>query len=213
MKFKVANTLFNLQSFKCHNIINSLIQSSIAGSNSFSGIHFSQDFYSQINHHAKSDNSNGCSLVKTNILEQNQNQNQKDKDQSKGKNKIDLRKSTILHFIGKRLYCNIKNKSYHNSVCLNNNYYASTALTSITPIRRHIKEDINIVNTVIELPYLNNINTEVDEVEKAKQEFLHKNSRQPKQANHGARPCSSFMRRLRLKKVLNRGKLKTKDEV
>ncbi len=206
MKFKETKRLIKLQGFKCHNIINSLIQSSIAGSNSLSGIHFSQDFYSQINNHSKPDNS----LVKKNILEHNQ------KEQLKGKSKIDLRKSTILYFIGKRLVCNVKNKSYFNSLSLCNNFKSNTyALIPIAPYTPFKRQDItnNINNTIIELPYLNNINSEVDEVEKAKQEFLHKNSRQPKQANHGARPCSSFMRRLRLKKVLNRGKLKTKDEL
>ena len=43
--------------------------------------------------------------------------------------------------------------------------------------------------------------------------FKARNNRIPSQSNHGARPCSSFMRRLRLKKILNRGKMKTKDEL
>lgn len=45
------------------------------------------------------------------------------------------------------------------------------------------------------------------------QKYKARNNRIPKQANHGARPCSSVMRKLRLKKILNRGKLKTKDEL
>ena len=39
-----------------------------------------------------------------------------------------------------------------------------------------------------------------------------RNSRPPKLSNHGARPCSSIMRRLRMKKAVNKGKVKTKDE-
>ena len=36
--------------------------------------------------------------------------------------------------------------------------------------------------------------------------FGGKNSRVPKRANHGARPCSSFMRRLKRKKLFGKYK-------
>lgn len=62
------------------------------------------------------------------------------------------------------------------------------------------------------------INKNIIEIPENKEEaieiiFKARNNRIPSQSNHGARPCSSFMRRLRLKKILNRGKMKTKDEL
>ena len=54
---------------------------------------------------------------------------------------------------------------------------------------------------------------EKQEEEQIEINFKARNNRIPSQSNHGARPCSSFMRRLRLKKILNRGKMKTKDEL
>lgn len=55
-------------------------------------------------------------------------------------------------------------------------------------------------------------NIEREESQKTEASFKARNNRYPKQANHGARPCSSIMRRLRMKKAVNKGKVKTKDE-
>ena len=43
-------------------------------------------------------------------------------------------------------------------------------------------------------------------------EFKGRNSRQPTQSNHGARPCSSYMRRLKKTDIIKVGNLKNKDE-
>jgi len=66
-------------------------------------------------------------------------------------------------------------------------------------------DDVNI--------HINSKNPILDKENLPSHEYKARNNRAPKQANHGARPCSSVMRKLRLKKILNRGKLKTKDEL
>lgn len=63
----------------------------------------------------------------------------------------------------------------------------------------------------IDLPCSDLIQENIEETPITEVELKGRNSRIPNQANHGARPCSSYTRRLRLKK-LNRGKMRTKDE-
>ena len=62
---------------------------------------------------------------------------------------------------------------------------------------------------------MNNINNnglpELEEVIN-EVELKARNNRIPKQANHGARPCSSVVRRLRNKTMIRKGNLRTKDE-
>ena len=67
-----------------------------------------------------------------------------------------------------------------------------------------IKEGINSINNI------NTNSNNIDEIEEA--DFLGRNSRPPKRANHGARPCSSYMRRKRAKNIFKTGKIRKGDD-
>lgn len=64
----------------------------------------------------------------------------------------------------------------------------------------------------LRLNYNNNNNPLNIEEEINEAELKARNNRIPKQANHGARPCSSVNRRLRNKTMIRKGNLRTKDE-
>ena len=76
----------------------------------------------------------------------------------------------------------------------------------IQPLEENIINETPIISNKINIP-------EHNKEESIEINLKARNNRVPSQSNHGARPCSSFMRRLRLKKILNRGKMKTKDEL
>lgn len=120
----------------------------------------------------------------------------------------------------------IKKSFFNENLCFNDKNLKVNLLNTIdfplndkertTEIENKVKSE-EVVSVVDDNTFIINrknglLNEESNE-KSPSQEYKARNNRIPKQANHGARPCSSVMRKLRLKKILNRGKLKTKDEL
>eukprot|EP00340_Litonotus_pictus_P002681 CAMPEP_0170528022 /NCGR_PEP_ID=MMETSP0209-20121228/13521_1 /TAXON_ID=665100 ORGANISM="Litonotus pictus, Strain P1" /NCGR_SAMPLE_ID=MMETSP0209 /ASSEMBLY_ACC=CAM_ASM_000301 /LENGTH=104 /DNA_ID=CAMNT_0010818979 /DNA_START=268 /DNA_END=582 /DNA_ORIENTATION=+ len=57
-----------------------------------------------------------------------------------------------------------------------------------------------------------NVDEDEKSVNKPEMKMKARNNRMPNQANHGARPCSSVMRRMKMKNILRRGNTEVKDD-